>query len=418
MTESAAICTCWGSRESISPISTSETSGNEAMASVPIASTRSWLFCRSSVATPIASSAMGAVSRLPCRRLPFPVESGGCPHGRRRIVTAAWTISCVTVGSAVISCGKALMSGAKSSSRCWAPTCLASVVRISRPAAQRRKDASPASLASAAGAVGQRALRRQAHPRVADIAAQETTRRLFHIGRAKLAERERQLITDARVGVVDQLQQSIYDRCRGIGESLRQSHCVLAYARVVVAQARQHHRRGQGVEPVERVERPDPPFWTRRRCAERFQRPDRGAVLALVDEPRGRITMPAVVVVQRVDQLRGLQIAEKAAHRLLEAIGHNAVNSPLRTSAGQIDMFLDDRRQAVGMFNYLARHIQYVQRSVGRVGHLHRAKPDVAGGDELALRSARSPLRPTPSGVSFFRWMMLLPQSATKTSLS
>ena len=162
---------------------------------------------------------------------------------------------------------------------------------------------------------------------------------------------------------------------------------MLAYARVVVAQVREHHRRGQGVEPVERVERPDPPFWTRRRCAERFQRPDRSAPSARGrDEPRGRITMPAVVVVQRVDQLRGLQIAEKAVRRLLEAIGHNAVNSPLRTSAGQIDMFLDDRRQAVGMFNYLARHIQYVQRLVWRVGHLHRAKPDVAGGDELAPR--------------------------------
>src|SRR5262245_26342438 len=95
--------------------------------------------------------------------------------------------------------------------------------------------------------------------------------------------------------------------------------------------------------------------------------------------------MPAVGVSERGDELAGGGGAEFGKRRLLEAVGDDAVESTAVAAASEIEVLLDDGRQAVGVLDDLAVHVEDVERAVGGVGELDGTEPDVAGGDEFGF---------------------------------
>ena len=84
--------------------------------------------------------------------------------------------------------------------------------------------------------------------------------------------------------------------------------------------------------------------------------------------------------------------------RLLELLGHDAIDPPAVAAAGQVEVLLDHRRQAGRVLDHLAVHVEHVQRAVGRVGELRRAEPDVGRGDELAPFVHAASLQPDAVG--------------------
>ena len=151
----------------------------------------------------------------------------------------------------------------------------------------------------------------------------------------------------------------------------------------VVRQSRQTGQSIQGVHPAERLPRLGRQLRQQRHC---------GFVLPLIEQPRRRVAMPAVGMCEQGHQLGRRCAAQLGQLRLPEAVGDNPVEPPLVAAAGQVEVLLDDRRQAGRMLDHFAVHVEDVQRAVRSVRELHGPEPVVAGRNELSC-SRRSACR-------------------------
>ena len=90
----------------------------------------------------------------------------------------------------------------------------------------------------------------------------------------------------------------------------------------------------------------------------------------LIQQPRRRVALPPVRVRERGDQLGGLGLAELRGFGSLEVRRHDAVNAPA----------------IVGV-----PPVRDVERAVGAVDDLHRAKAGVRRNHELGVRFVHRP---------------------------
>ena len=96
--------------------------------------------------------------------------------------------------------------------------------------------------------------------------------------------------------------------------------------------------------------------------------------------------MPAVGVLEQGHQFGGRGLAQPRRPGPLEALGHDAVEPPLVEAGADVQVLHDAGRHELGRLDQVAVHVEDVERAVRPVGHLHRAEPDVGGGQELGAR--------------------------------
>ncbi len=72
------------------------------------------------------------------------------------------------------------------------------------------------------------------------------------------------------------------------------------------------------------------------------------------------------------------------AHLRLVSLRHDPPDPSAIDPAGGVHVLEDPRRQEGGSFDQLAAHVDDPEAAVRPVGHLHRAEPVVARGEELA----------------------------------
>src|SRR5204862_7993126 len=118
-------------------------------------------------------------------------------------------------------------------------------------------------------------------------------------------------------------------------------------------------------EAVEHVERVQPSRWLRGFGSELRQQRNRRLVLPLVKQPGGRVAVPAIGMRERGDKPLRRRPAELRQRSLAKAVvRHDAVNPSAIAAARQIEVLLDERRQAGRVLDYLAIHIEDVERAV------------------------------------------------------
>ena len=111
----------------------------------------------------------------------------------------------------------------------------------------------------------------------------------------------------------------------------------------------------------------------------------KAAIISLAKQARCRVTMPAVGMGQQLDQLRGFQRPERGGRPGLVSFGNNPPDAALVETRRRIDLTEDLRRQKRRPLDQLATHVDDIQTTIRRVGHLGRAKPDILGGEELLI---------------------------------
>ena len=117
-------------------------------------------------------------------------------------------------------------------------------------------------------------------------------------------------------------------------------------------------------------------------------------IVPLDEEPPGRVAVPAIGTPEKLDEGRDRGLRESGGGfpgRCRGAIGcplrhRNQPPQPAGVAATrEIEVLLDRWGEARRMLDHLALHVDDPQRTVGPVGKLHRAKPNVGRGDKLTF---------------------------------
>ena len=94
--------------------------------------------------------------------------------------------------------------------------------------------------------------------------------------------------------------------------------------------------------------------------------------------------MPGVRMFQQCHQFGSSGLAELRHRPRFPACRGDSIEPPTIATAGEIQMFLDFRRQTRRMFNHFTIHVQHLQTAVRSVCELHRTKPDVFRRNQFA----------------------------------
>src|SRR5690606_25593889 len=102
------------------------------------------------------------------------------------------------------------------------------------------------------------------------------------------------------------------------------------------------------------------------------------------DQAGGRFAVPGVGVREQLDEFFGRRFIHPWVGTLLVIDRRYPPDATPVAPARQVQVLLDDRRDALGMLNHLAIHIQDKHRAIGSLGELYRAEPDLFRRQELA----------------------------------
>ena len=114
------------------------------------------------------------------------------------------------------------------------------------------------------------------------------------------------------------------------------------------------------------------------------QRGYRHRVLSLKDEPMRCVASPPVAVFQLSDQFDSRHRREAGRGGVVETFGSDSVNAPAVAPAGQVQMRGNIKGDVYG-FEKFSRHVQNIERAVGRIEKVDRPKPVVAGAGEFRI---------------------------------
>ena len=164
----------------------------------------------------------------------------------------------------------------------------------------------------------------------------------------------------------------------------------------------------QSGQRVKRVHSPETGFAPFGQAAQRL---DGRLVLPLEQQPRRRAPMPAVRVIERLNQLGHSRLAKPRQLRLNKHSGHNPVNPATVVATVEVDVLLDAVRKRPRVLDHFAVHIGNVKRAVRADLHLHRPKPVVGRGEELPVAFIVGALRGKfyPMGTKFFSMNQVAP---------
>ena len=102
--------------------------------------------------------------------------------------------------------------------------------------------------------------------------------------------------------------------------------------------------------------------------------------------------MPAVRVIERLNQLEHSRLTKPGQLRLNKHSRHDPIDPAAFVAAVQVDVLLDAVRQRPRVFDHLAVHVGDVKRAVRADLHLDRPKPVVRRGEKLPVALVRRPL--------------------------
>ena len=161
--------------------------------------------------------------------------------------------------------------------------------------------------------------------------------------------------------------------------------------------AGEHGEKVAGLEQAERGEDVRGVNLRERRCSlpgRLVEERHRIWIVPLDEESPGRVAVPAVGIPEKLNEGRNRGLRE--AGRGLSRGCRGAIACMLRhrnkppqsagvTAAGEIEVLLDRWGEARRMLDHLALHVDDPQGTVGPVGKLDRAKPNVGRGDQLTF---------------------------------
>src|SRR5262249_17507660 len=136
------------------------------------------------------------------------------------------------------------------------------------------------------------------------------------------AERECELITHAKVGVVGHADELGADLRRS-PERLRQTEPMLANAGVRVVETAQNYRDLECVQPLGSLQAMHRAKGCLPSAGECRERGHGRAILPLVEQARGCVAVPAALVLQKRDELGSRGLAQPGWSRTFETIGHD-----------------------------------------------------------------------------------------------
>src|SRR5215510_8108426 len=118
-------------------------------------------------------------------------------------------------------------------------------------------------------------------------------------------------------------------------------------------------------------------------CRQRRKPWHRGPIVAFVQEPGRRVPMPPDGMLERRHQLRERSTRESRTWRLLEPFWNHPVDPPLVVTGVEVEVLEDCFGDANRRLDYLAVHINDVERAIRCIGDLYRTKPGVLRRQEL-----------------------------------
>ena len=139
-------------------------------------------------------------------------------------------------------------------------------------------------------------------------------------------------------------------------------------ARLGIVQSGQYQGRIQRLQSIQGVQSVDTSERRFRFDRQLFQGRYGRRILPLIQEPRRRVAVPAVRMLQQSHQLRRGGFAEPWRLAGLKFLRHDPVNPSLVDAALDADVLEDLRRQERGPFNQLPVHVDDLKCAIGTVG--------------------------------------------------
>ena len=233
-------------------------------------------------------------------------------------------------------------------------------------------------------AVG-RAENGETEPGVASVAPGELDESpAWHLAR-DTSQRKRELVANAKIRIIGQFFEPGTDFRCGL-ERFGKPHGMLAHVGVGIVEPVQDRAGVQRLQAVQRIEGVHAAQGRFRPGRQLPERQDCRPVLPLIEQARGGVAMPAVGMIEQRHQIGGRDLAEPRRLGLLKTLGHDAVEPSLVKTGAEVQVLRDVWGHELGRLDQEAVHVDHVQRAVGAVGHLHRAKPHVGGSHELGAR--------------------------------
>src|SRR3954451_9275391 len=131
---------------------------------------------------------------------------------------------------------------------------------------------------------------------------------------------------------------------------------------MIVSQARQDHLFGYRAKPIERANCVQASQRQRRIAGELFEEGHGPFVMSFIQQARSRVALPTAWMLKMCDEGLGARARQFRQLRLFESFRDDTINPPTVAAAGQIEMLLNDRRQARWVLDHLAIHVEDIER--------------------------------------------------------